>query len=83
MIIVECKKCKWRHFAVTRTEAETQVTSFNSYYESLSPESKRFYSGPSSVHDYEGCMMCDNKEFEIYTGKGRTGETLNPVIYEY
>lgn len=82
---VECKKCTYVHFQVSRKYAEEEVQRFNSYYDSLPSKAKKMFAGRSSVKNYETCMLCgssyrhfrpmkEERYKEIY------GHTINPII---
>jgi len=73
--------------AVTRKFAEDQVTEFNTFYASLTPEEKtQFYSGScSSIKSYERCFFCGQTEGDFREAKDGdcpTGCTIQPTIWE-
>lgn len=53
-----CKQCGWVHMGVTREHAETEVARFNAFYDAAGEETRRHYSGRSSIKTYERCGQC-------------------------
>lgn len=82
-----CKACGWVHFPVTREYAERQVADFNRWYDELPPESKKHYSGHSSIAQYENCFRCDGSHhnMRLYDPSHDAdifGHTIQPIIKE-
>ena len=82
---LECLKCGWVHFAVTRKNAEKEVANFNKYFNTLTKkEQKDYYGGKgSTIKTYERCFKCGgtHKSF-IPAKKIPFGSTIQPIISE-
>lgn len=82
---VTCLKCGWVAFQVSRESAIREFTSFNEYYDTLTPKEQEDYYGSkkSSIRFYEHCMFCDGsyQNFrDSQEGDCPDGCTLNPII---
>lgn len=83
MIQIECNKCGWVSFQVSRQFALDEVTSFNKYFATLSKKDQDDHYGGkgATIEFYERCFRCDGnyKDFKDSV-KDVTGHTINPVI---
>lgn len=85
MKAVICNKCKWIHFSKSRKSCEEEVTSFNQYYDTLTPEKQDLYYGSkkSSLDTYLKCFRCGNdyKDFrEALPEEIPYGSTIQPIM---
>jgi protein-arginine kinase activator protein McsA len=80
---VKCLNCKWVHFERTLKEVETEVESFNTYFETLDKKSKSHFSGPNSLENYTKCFRCgaNYKNFiDAEKGDVPMGSTIQPIL---
>jgi len=83
-----CKKCGWVHFGISREYAESEIKSFNQYFDSLSKEKQeQCYGGrKNSIEQYEHCFFCGNtyQDFRpAVKGDCPDGVTMQPIINYY
>lgn len=84
----KCNKCGWVHFAVSRSFAETEVTNFNQFFDTLTVEEQQdYYSGNrSSIENYEKCFRCGESHKTATTITEFPNDldrvTLQPMILE-
>lgn len=82
---LKCTKCGWIHFAVSRDYAEEEVSSFNRYYESLTPiQQEENYGGrKSDISSYEHCFRCGTHHEQAVKATNEevpNGSTIQPMI---
>jgi ribosomal protein L37E len=56
--LLQCRRCGWVHFAVTRAEVEAEVAEFNFFYARLTPAQRDAHRAPLSLASYEQCRRC-------------------------
>ena len=80
--LVECLKCTWVSFAVTREYAEDEVKRFNEFFSTLTKEDQqKYYKGEGSSLKSYTCQLCGGSKFKK-TNREMMGHTINPVIFE-
>ena len=82
-----CTSCGWVAFGITREKAEQDVRGFNSYYQTLPPETQQLlYGGKgATIQSYEKCWCGATYENSRAWREGDfnpDGHTLNPIIME-
>ena len=80
---VTCTSCGWVSFAVTRAEAEIEVTRMNAYLATPSPAVRRGWSPEGASVEKYVCLNCGGSTFRPALPEDcPDGATTNPVIWE-
>jgi len=79
-----CNRCGWVHVGVSRAEAESEVASFNAFFDAASQDTRHnFGNRRSSITDYERCFHCGGPYTDFRNaidGDRPAGCTLQPII---
>jgi len=82
-----CLKCGWVHFGVSRKYAETEIDSFNTFFDKASQDVKDSYGNRrSNIKHYERCFYCSGPYTnfrDAKPGDAPDGVTMQPIIVEH
>lgn len=85
MVMVTCNACGRVHMAYTLAQAVAEYTSFNAYYEALTPSQQQDYYGgqKSSLEHYTRCLGCGGSYENFRDAKDGDcpdGCTITPIL---
>jgi hypothetical protein len=92
MPLVECPKCHWVHFAVSKDYIEEWQDGWNKYWPTLDEEGRAMFGlpdGPPGPEGYYQCFRCGNPDTLSFLPESSmcqkvslNGHTIQPIYWE-